>query len=133
VFEEWKILVETQIGRKVKKLRTNNELEFCDERFKTLCKQNGITKHLIMRGTPQQNGLVERFNITILERVKCMLNNVGLPKSFWAEAVSTVVYCISRSPSIVIGFKTLHEAWSGMKADYSELKTFGYIGYAHLK
>ena len=82
VFEEWKILVETQIGRKVKKLRTNNELEFCDERFKTLCKQNGITKHLIMRGTPQQNDLVERFNRTILEKVRCMLNHVGLPKSF---------------------------------------------------
>ena len=60
MFEEWKILVETQTGRKVKKLRTDNGLEFCDDRFKTLCKQNGIAIHLTVRGTPQQNGLVER-------------------------------------------------------------------------
>jgi len=82
VFEEWKILVETQIGRKVKKLKTNNGLQLCDERFKTLCQQNSIARHLTVRGTPQQNGLVKRFNRTILERVRCMLNHVGLPKSF---------------------------------------------------
>ena len=66
----------------MKKLRTDNGLEFCDERFKTLSKQNGIARHLTVRGTPQQNGLVERFNKTILEIVRCMLNHVGLPKSF---------------------------------------------------
>ena len=133
VFEEWKVLVETQTGRKLRKLRTDNGLEFCDDKFKTLCKENGIARHLTVRGTPQQNGLVERFNRTILERVRCMLNHSGLPKSFWAEAVSTAVYCINRSPSTAIGFKTPQEAWSGMKTDYSELRTFGCIAYAHLK
>ena len=86
-----------------------------------------------VRRTPQQNGLVERFNKTILERVRCMLNHVGLPKSSWAEVVSTVFYCINKSLSTTIGFKTPQEAWSGMNANYSELKTFGYIAYAHLK
>jgi len=86
-----------------------------------------------VRRTPQQNGLVEMFNKTILERVRCMLSHVNLPKSFWAKVVSTTIYCTNRSPSTAIGFKTPHEAWSGMKVDYSELKTFGYIAYAHLK
>ena len=90
----------------MKKLRIDNGLELCDKRFKTLCKQNGIARHLIVRGTPQQNGLLERFNKIILERVRCMLNHVGLPKSSWAEVVSTVFYCINKSLSTTIGFKT---------------------------
>ena len=117
----------------MKKLRTDNGLEFCDERFKTLSKQNGIARHITVRGTPQQNGLVERFHKTILARFRCMLNHVGLPNSFWEKVVSIVFYCINRSPSTAIGFKTSQEVWSGMKANYNELKTFSCIAYAYLK
>jgi len=92
VFEEWKFLVETQTRRKVKKLRTDNELEFYDERFKTLCKKSGTARHLTMRGTPQQNALMERFNRTILESVRCILNHASLPNSFWVKGYKH--YCL---------------------------------------
>nr|KYP63308.1 Retrovirus-related Pol polyprotein from transposon TNT 1-94 [Cajanus cajan] len=132
-FKEWKVLVETQIGRNLKKLRTDNGLEFCDEKFSKFCRENGVARHKTVRGTPQKNGLVERFNRTILERVRCMLNHAGLPKSFWAEAVSSAVYCINRCPSTALEFKTPQEVWSGRKVDYSELRVFGCIAYAHIK
>ncbi|GJQ91343.1 retrovirus-related pol polyprotein from transposon TNT 1-94 [Tanacetum coccineum] len=52
-FKEWKQLVENQTGRTVKKLRTNNGLEFCNQEFEQLCIESGIARHLIVAGTPQ--------------------------------------------------------------------------------
>lgn len=70
-FKEWKALVETQTGRKIKRFRTDNGLEFCSEEFDKFCKENGIARHKTVRGTPQQNGLAERMNRTVMERVRC--------------------------------------------------------------
>lgn len=74
-FKEWKALVETQTGKKIKKLRTDNGLEFCVDLFTNFCKEIGMERHFTVRKTPQQNGLAEHFNRTLLERVRCMLNN----------------------------------------------------------
>jgi len=67
---------------KVKRLRTNIDLEFVSEQLNEFCRILGVQRHKIVANTPQQNGLAERVNITILERVKCMLLSVGLPKTF---------------------------------------------------
>ena len=83
--------------------------------------------------TPQQNGLAERMNKTILERVRCMLIFSGLPKTFWAEATVTACYLINRCPSSAIGFKTPIEVWTGHPAKYETLRTFGCIVYAHIR
>ncbi|GJY59129.1 retrovirus-related pol polyprotein from transposon TNT 1-94 [Tanacetum coccineum] len=69
-FKEWKQLVENQTGRKLKKLRTDNGLEFCNQEFNNLCKESGIARHLTVAGTPQQNGLAERMNRTLLNKGK---------------------------------------------------------------
>ncbi|GKF88145.1 retrovirus-related pol polyprotein from transposon TNT 1-94, partial [Tanacetum coccineum] len=67
-FKEWKQLVENQTGRKLKKLRTDNSLEFCNQEFNNLCKESGIARHLTVAGTPQRNGLAERMNRTLLNK-----------------------------------------------------------------
>nr|GFB86729.1 zinc finger, CCHC-type [Tanacetum cinerariifolium] len=59
---EWKQLVENQTGRTVKKLKTNNGLEFCNREFEQLCIESMIARHLTVNGTPQQNGLAEHMN-----------------------------------------------------------------------
>ena len=59
-----------------------------------------------MRYTPQQNGVAERMNRTLLEKVRCMLSNAGLDKKFWAEIVSYASHLINRLPSAAIGGKT---------------------------
>nr|GEX57920.1 retrovirus-related Pol polyprotein from transposon TNT 1-94 [Tanacetum cinerariifolium] len=85
-FKEWKQLVENQTGRKLKKLRIDNGLEFCNQEFNNLCKESGIARHLTVARTPQQNGLAKRMNRTLLNKVRCLLIQSGLPDSFWAEA-----------------------------------------------
>ncbi|KAG8481214.1 hypothetical protein CXB51_025952 [Gossypium anomalum] len=70
--------------------------------------------------------VAERMNRTIMEKVRCMLSNANLPKSFWAEAASTAAcFLINRSPSVAIEKKTPQEVWSGNPANYSDLKIFG--------
>ncbi|KAG8481491.1 hypothetical protein CXB51_026341 [Gossypium anomalum] len=96
-------------GKQIKYLRTDNGLEFCSDEFNRLCKSEGIVRHLTVRHTPQQNGVAERMNRTIMEKVRCMLSNANLPKSFWAEAASTACFLINRSPSVAIEKKTPQE------------------------
>ncbi|KAG8492340.1 hypothetical protein CXB51_009634 [Gossypium anomalum] len=121
-----------ETGKQIKYLRTDNGLELCSDEFNRLCKSEGIMRHLIVRHTLQQNSVAERVNRTIMEKVRCMLSNVNLPKSFWAEAASIACFLINQSPSLTIKKKTLQEVWSGNPANYSDLKIFGCPAYAHV-
>jgi hypothetical protein len=85
---------------------------------------------LTVPGTPQQNGLVERMNMTLLKKVRCMLFSSGLSKNFWAEALATAVYLVNRSPSSAIELKTPMEKWTGEKPNYDNLRVFGSLAYA---
>ena len=58
-YKSWKIMIEKQMGKKIKYLRTDNNLEFCSDEFNRLCKLEGIVRHLTVCHTPQQNGIVE--------------------------------------------------------------------------
>jgi len=83
--------------------------------------------------TPQQNGLAERMNRTLLEHVRCMLLGAGLSKSFLGEAISTARYLINRSPSTRKDLKTPMEVWNGRPTNYSNLKVFEALAFAHVK
>jgi len=76
----------------------NNCLEFFWE-FNGFCKTEGIKRRKTVISTPQQNDLIEKMNITILERVRCILLGIGLLKTFLGKAANIVVYLINRSPS----------------------------------
>ena len=58
-FKDWKTLMENQTGKKIKRLRTDNGLEFSSSEFDELCRKEGISRHRTVRDTPQQNGVVE--------------------------------------------------------------------------
>ncbi|KAG8503721.1 hypothetical protein CXB51_001724 [Gossypium anomalum] len=131
-FKYWKIMIEKQTGKQIKYLRTDNGLEFYSDDFNRLCKSKGIVRHLTVRHTPQQNGVAERMNRMIMEKVRCMLSNTNLPKLFWAEAASTACFLINRSPFVAIEKKTPQEVWFGNPANYSNLKIFGCPAYAHI-
>ncbi|GKC32827.1 retrotransposon protein, putative, ty1-copia subclass [Tanacetum coccineum] len=106
-FKEWKQLVENQTGRKQKKLRTDNGLEFCNQKFNNLCKESGIARHLTVAGTPQQNGLAERM--------------FGRSKH---GKVFTVHSGIRRRRHL--------DLWSGHPANYEMLRIFGCVAYSHV-
>jgi transposase InsO family protein len=131
-FKEWKVMIKNQTEKKVKKLRTDNGMEFCSNEFKAYCKSQGIVRHYTIPYMPQQNGVAERWNKTIISKARCMLSNSGLNRRFWAEAASTACYLINRSPCITLGKKTPIEVWSGSPADYSQLRVFGCTAYAHV-
>ncbi|KAF3668075.1 hypothetical protein FXO37_09705 [Capsicum annuum] len=119
-------------GKQVKWLRTDNGMEFCNDEFNKFCKNEGIARHRTVRMTPQQNGVAERMNRTLLERAHCMISNAGLTNIFWAKAISTAFYIINRAPSAPLNVKTPEEIWSGTLANYSDLKVFGCPAYIHV-
>ncbi|GJS97043.1 gag-pol polyprotein [Tanacetum coccineum] len=88
-------------------------------------KQKGIKRHFTMSYTPQQNGVAERMNRTLLERARAMLATASLEKSFWVEAVNTACYVINRSPSTTVELKTSMEMWKGKPVNYSDFHIFG--------
>ncbi|KAH9666242.1 Integrase catalytic domain-containing protein [Citrus sinensis] len=134
IFVKWKKLVETQTGRKIKVLRSDNGGEYTSDLFLQVCQNEGIKRHFTMRYTPQQNGVAERMNRTLLEKVRCMLSNAGLEKKFWVEAVSYASHLVNRLPSAAIGGKTPMKMWSGKHAqDYDSLRIFGCPAYYHVK
>lgn len=132
-FKKWKVLIENQTGKKIKRLRTDNGLEFCSGEFNEFCANSGIARHRTVSYTPQQNGVAERMNRTLLERARSMRSNAGLGDDFWAEAVNTACHLVNISPSTTIECKTPHEVWSGKPADYSDLKVFGCPAYYHVR
>lgn len=123
-FKEFKSVVENQLSKKIKILRTDNGLEFCNKDFRSYLNQAGIIHQKTNYYTPEQNGLCERANRTVVEKAKCLLYDAKLDKRFWAEAANTAVYLKNRS--IASGLdKTPYEMWYGSKPDLSHLRLFG--------
>ena len=129
-FKRFKALVEKQSGRSIVALRSDRGGEFTSNEFATFCEKNGIHRELTAPYTPEQNGVAERKNRTVVEMARSMMNVVGLPKKFWAEAVATAVYILNISPTKAVLNQTPYEAWKGRKPRVSHLKIFGCIAYA---
>ena len=72
------------------------------------------------------------MNRTLNERARSMRLHVGLPKTFWANAVSTTTYLINRGPSVPIEFRLLEEVWSGKEVKFSHLIVFCCVSYVHV-
>ena len=89
-------MVETQTGKKVKSLRSDNGGEYVSKPFQDFCDQKGIKRELSAPCNPPQNGVAERMNQTIQEKVRSMLSNADLPNGFWAESLATDVHLINR-------------------------------------
>ena len=129
---EFKTLVENQTNKKIKKFRSDNGKEFVNRQMSNLFKQCGIIHQLTCEYTPQSNGVAERANRTLMEKARSMLEEAGLERKYWAEAVQTAVHLKNRSPTKAVKGKTPEEAWSGIKPDLSELKVFGCKAYMHV-
>ena len=92
---------------KVKVLRTDNGGEYTSKEFEQYLKKQGTQHELTVPKTPQQNGVAELTNRTLLETIRSMLADSEFPKQFWAEALSTATYLRNRSPTKAVQDKTL--------------------------
>lgn len=123
-FKQFKSMAENQTNQKIKVLRSDNGGEFCSREFEGFLKSSGIIHQKTNAYTPEQNGVSERLNRTIVEKAKCLLFDGGIEKRFWAEAVNTAVYL--RNRSLAAGLQvTPYELWSGRRPDVSNLRIFG--------
>ena len=124
-FVKFHKLATNLLGRGLKVLRSDNGGEFTSDEFNKYCSDHGITRQFSTPRTPEQNGVAERTNRSIMERARAMLHESGLPKSFWGEAVLTAVYLLNRCPSKAVVGMTPYEAWYRIKPNVSHLRAFG--------
>lgn len=92
----------------------------------------GVRHELTIPKNPEQNGVAERANRTLIETARSMLVDSRLPHSFWAEAVSTAAYMRNRSPTKAMKELTPYEAWTGQKPDVGGLRVFGCQAFVHI-
>ena len=132
IFKEFKARVEKQSGNFIKCLKTDRGGEYNSTEFKEFCKEHGIKRQLNTAYTPQQNGVAERNNRTVMNMVRAILSEKEVPKSFWADAVQWANHVLNRSPTTIVKDMTPEEAWSGSKPSVGHFRVFGCIGYAHI-
>lgn len=131
-FKDFKLLVEGQTELKIKTLRSDNGGEYVNNAFATFLLENGIVHQKSTPYSPQQNGLAERMNRTIIEKVRCMLIDANLMLRFWAEAVMTAVFIINNIPCKGNNDKSPEELWSDTQENTSMLRVFGCKAMAHI-
>lgn len=131
-FKQFKILVENQKTNKIKILRTDNGGEFCSATMENYMKQCGIVHQKTNPYTPEQNGLCERYNRSIVEKARCLLFDAKFEKKLWAEAVHTAVYLKNISPAAGLDRRTPFELWTGRKPDVRHIRVFGSLCMMHI-
>lgn len=124
-FKEYKAKAEKSTGYSIKKIRSDNAKEYLSKEFTNFLKEEGISRQLSVEYTPQQNGVAERANRTLVEMARCMLLHAQLPYSLWAEAVNAAAYVRNRCPTKALNKVTPHEKWTGNKPHVSHMRTFG--------
>ena len=98
-FKHFKSLAETEMGMKIKTLRSDRGGEFTSDEFTKYFLEHGIKRQLTAPYSPQQNGVVERKNKTMVSMVRAMSKAKDLPRELWGEAVNTAVYILNQSSS----------------------------------
>ena len=91
-FKEFEALVTNDCNQRICVLWSDNDGEYVSEEFEAYLKLKGIRHELTVPHTPEQNGVAERMNRTLMESARCMISHAGLPDSYWAEAVATADY-----------------------------------------
>ncbi|GJV18664.1 ribonuclease H-like domain-containing protein [Tanacetum coccineum] len=117
--------VENLVDKKVKIIRSDNGTEFKNNVMDEFCREKGIKREYSVARTPQQNGVAERKNRTLIEAARTMLADSKLPTTFWAEAVSTACYVQNRVLIVKPHNKTPYELFRGIKPAIGFMKPFG--------
>jgi hypothetical protein len=128
LFYQYKEYAELLTGYKIIVLRTDNAKEFVF--LQKELANIGITVEFTVHYTPEQNGVAERLNRTLITIAKALLFDAQLPPMFWGEAVNTANYLRNRLPIGPDG-KSPHEAFTKQRPSVSHLRVFGCLAYAY--
>ena len=106
-------MVENESGKKIKTLRSDNGREFVKNEFESFLPKHGIQHQKTVPYTPQQNGVAERKNRTLVEMARCMLYSKRLHKKIWADAISYANFMLNRFPTKSVKHVTPEEKFNG--------------------
>ena len=106
-FEAW---CDTQMGKPVKVLHSDRGGEFMGKEFVLYLKSKGMEQKLTVHDTPQENGVAECQNCTIVECIRALLHASGLPRTLWGKAARHVVWLMNRTSTKAVDGKTPFEA-----------------------
>jgi transposase InsO family protein len=87
---------QNEFGLRIKKIRSDNGMEFKNSQIEGFLEDEGIKHEFSSPYTPQQNGVMERKNRTLLDMARTMLDEYKTPDRFWAEAINTACYSMNR-------------------------------------
>nr|GEX40428.1 hypothetical protein [Tanacetum cinerariifolium] len=109
-------LVQRGLHAQVKVVRTDKSMEFLNKTLHVYFSSEGIHHQTSVARTPEQNGVVERRNRTLVEAARTMLSATKVPIFFWAEAIATACFTHNRSlgkgdACIFVGYSTQSRAY----------------------
>jgi hypothetical protein len=116
---------QNEFGLRIKKIRSDNGTEFKNSQIEGFLEDEGIKHEFSSPYKPQQNGVVERKNRTLLDMARTMLDEYKTSDRFWAKAINTACYAINRLYLHRILKKTSYELLTGKKPNVSYFRVFG--------
>lgn len=131
-FREFTVVAENLFDQRLKCIRTDNGGEFVNKAFAGFCKEPGIVHQRSTPYSPQQNGLTERMNRTVMEMACSMIVYKQIEKLWWAEAVSSAVFTTNRILNSAHPTKSPYEVCYEVAPALIQLRVFGSMGYTHL-
>ena len=123
--------MEKQLDVSIKAVRSDNGGEYLGELRRVLAGA-GIRVETSAPYTPEQNGVAERMNRTLVESARSMIHAQGLGQEYWAEAVVTAAYIRNRVVSRSTLSKSPYELCYGTKPTVKHLRVWGCEAYAHV-
>ena len=139
-FKIFRTEVEKQLGKVRKVVRSNRGGEYYGKHgdaghlkgpFAKYLEDSGIVAQFTMPGSPEQNGVAERRNRTLMEMVRSMISRTNLPSFLWGEALKTALYILNRVPTKAVQM-TLFELWTRRKPSLNHLKVWGCLAEVKL-
>jgi hypothetical protein len=127
--KRFKVEAENQTKKSLKIIISDGGGEFNNQLFTDFCSEFGIVHHFSPPYTPQNNGMAERANKSIVEKARCMLTQAKLSAKSWAEAINTATEICNALPSRSRNFLIPYETWYNRKFNYQKLKPFGFLAY----
>ncbi|GJX95157.1 retrovirus-related pol polyprotein from transposon TNT 1-94 [Tanacetum coccineum] len=122
-------MIQVQLKVPIRRIRTDNGTEFVNQTLREYYEKVGISHETSVARSPQQNGVVERRNRTLIEAARTMLIYAKAPLFLWAEAVATACYTQNRSIVRLRHGKTPYELLHDKPPDLSFFHVFGALCY----
>ncbi|KAF7835240.1 Retrovirus-related Pol polyprotein from transposon TNT 1-94 [Senna tora] len=132
-FQTFKAVVELKSGKSIKAIRSDRGGEYYGRYTESgrnpgpialFLKEHGIEAQYTMPGTPQQNGVAERRNRTLMDMVRSMISHSCLPEFLWGDALRTAAYILNQVPSKSVE-NTPYELFTGKKPTMKHLRVWG--------